>query len=108
MGFIWPILSPLDTLVLFIKRKDGSLHLCVDFCGLNCISKKDCYPLPLISNLLDSFHKAQVYSKIDLYYAYHLACIADGDKWKTAFRTHYGSFEWSIMSFGLTNAPMAF
>jgi len=65
-GFIQPTSSLYSALVLFIKKKDGSLCLCVDFCGLNCISKKDHYPLPLISDLLDSPHKAWVYSKIDL------------------------------------------
>ena len=107
-GFIRPTSSLYGALVLFVKKKDGSLRLCVDFCSLNCISKKDCYPLPLISNLLDSPRKAQVYSKIDLCYAYHLAHIANSDEWKTAFRTCYGSFEWSIMPFSLTNAPAAF
>ena len=108
MGFIQPTLSLHGALVLFIKKKDSSLRLCVDFHGLNCISKKDRYPLPLISELLDSPCKAQVYSKIDLRHAYHLVCIADSDEWKTAFRTRYGSFEWSVMPFGLTNAPAAF
>jgi len=107
-GFIRPTSSPHSALVLFVKKKDGSLHLCVDFRGLNCISKKDRYPLPLISDLLDSPHKAWIYSKIDLCHAYHLVHIADGDEWKTAFRTRYGSFEWSVMPFGLTNALMAF
>ena len=107
-GFIQLTSSLHGALVLFVKKKDGSLHLCVDFCGLNCISKKDRYPLPLISDLLDSPCKAQVYLKIDLCHAYHLVRIADGDEWKTAFRTRYGSFEWSVMPFGLTNAPAAF
>ena len=70
--------------------------------------ENDHYPLPLISNLLDSPYKAQVYSKIDLYYTYYLVCIADGNEWKTAFRICYGLFEWSIMPFSLTNAPAAF
>jgi len=108
MGFIQPTSSSHGILVLFVKKKDGSLHLCVDFHSLNCISKKDRYPLPLISNLLDSPRKAQVYSKIDLRHAYHLVCITDGNEWKTTFRTRYESFEWSIMPFGLTNAPTAF
>ena len=108
MGFIQPTSSLHGAPVLFVKKKDGSLCLCVDFRGLNRISKKDRYPLPLISDLLDSPRKAQVYSKIDLLYAYHLVHIADGDEWKTAFRTRYGSFEWSVMPFGLTNAPVAF
>jgi len=107
-GFIQPILSLHGTLVLFVKKKDGSLCLCVDFRGLNYISKKDCYPLLLISDLLDSSCKARVYSKIDLCHAYHLVCIADSDEWKTAFRTHYGSFKWFVILLGLTNAPTAF
>ena len=94
--------------VLFVKKKDGSLHLCVDFHSLNHISKKDHYPLPLISDLLDLSYKARIYSKIDLCHIYHLVCIADGNEWKTAFRTHYGLFEWSVMPFSHTNTPTAF
>jgi len=108
MGFIRPTSSLHGAPVLFVKKKDGSLCLCVDFCGLNCISKKDHYPLLLISDLLDSPCKARIYSKIDLRHAYHLVRIANGDEWKTAFRIRYGSFEWSVMPFGLTNAPAAF
>jgi len=93
MGFIQLTLSPHDAPVLFVKQKDGSLRLCVNFRSLNCISKKDYYLLLLISDLLNSPCKAQVYSKIDLCHAYHLVCIADGDEWKTAFRTRYGLFE---------------
>jgi len=107
-GFIRPTSSPYGAPVLFVKKKDGSLHLCVDFRSLNHISKKDRYSLLLISDLLDSPCKAQVYSKIDLCHAYHLVRIADCDEWKTAFRTHYRSFEWSVMPFCLTNAPAAF
>ena len=107
-GFIQSTSSLHGALVLFVKKKDGSLHLCVNFCRLNHIFKKDRYPLPLISDLLDSPCKAQVYSKIDLHHAYYLVHIANGDEWKTAFRTHYGSFEWSVIPFSLTNAPMAF
>jgi len=93
MSFIQPTSSLYSTSVLFIKKKNGSLHLCVDFHSLNHISKKDCYPLLLISDLLDSPCKAQVYSKIDLCYAYYLVRIADGDEWKTTFRIYYRSFE---------------
>jgi len=107
-GFIRPTSSPHGALVLFVKKKDGSLHLCVNFHRLNHISKKDCYSLPLISDLLDSPCKARVYSKIDLRHAYYLVCIADGDEWKTTFRICYRSFEWSVMPFSLTNAPTAF
>ena len=107
-GFIRPSSSAHGAPVLFVKKKDGSLRLCVDFRGLNRISKKDRYPLPLISDLLDAPRKARLYTKIDLRHAYHLVRIADGDEWKTAFRTRYGSFEWRVMPFGLTNAPAAF
>ena len=85
MGFIQPTSSLYGIPVLFIKKKDGSLCFCVNFRSLNCISKKDRYSLLLISNLLDSPHRAQVYSKIDLLHAYYLVCIVDGDEWKTAF-----------------------
>ncbi|SJL08316.1 uncharacterized protein ARMOST_11679 [Armillaria ostoyae] len=95
-------------LVLFVKRKTGELHLCVNFHGLNKISKKDHYPLPLISNLLDSPCSAPIYIKLNLCHAYHLVYIAIGDEWKTAFQTHYSSLEWCVMPFGLTNAPIAF
>jgi len=78
--FIRPISSPHGAPVLFIKKKDGLLCLCVDFCSLNHISKKNYYPLPLISDLLDLPHKARVYSKIDLRHAYHLVHIANGDE----------------------------
>jgi len=70
--------------------------------------KKDCYPLLLISDLLDLSHKAQVYTKIDLYHTYYLVCIANSDEWKTTFRICYRSFEWSIMPFDLTNTPAVF
>ena len=93
-GFICPTSSSHAAPVLFVKKKDGSLRLCVDYRGLNKISKKDWYPLPLISDLLDSLSRAKVYTKIDLRHAYHLVRIAKGDEWKTAFRTRYGLYEW--------------
>ena len=108
IGFIRPTNSPHGAPVLFIKKKDGSLRLCVDFRGLNKISKKDRYPLPFISNLLTTAGKARIYTALDLRHAYHLVRIAEGDEWKTAFRTRYGSFEWLVMPFGLTNAPASF
>jgi len=107
-GFIRPASSSHTAPVLFVKKKDGSLRLCVDFRGLNKITKKDHYPLPLISDLLDSPSHAKIYSKIDLRHVYHLVRIAPGNEWKTAFRTRYGSYEWLVMPFGLTNAPAAF
>ena len=107
-SFICPTSSSLAAPVLFVKKKDGSLQLCVDYRGLNKLTRKDRYPLPLISNLLDSPSHAKIYTKIDLRHVYHLVRIADGDEWKTAFRTCYGSYEWLVMPFGLTNAPSAF
>ena len=94
-------------LVLFVCKKDGSLHLCIDFHSLNKITK-DCYPLPCISDLLDSLCKARFYTKIDLHHAYHLVHICEGNECKTTFCTHYSSFKWCIMPFGLTNVPAAF
>jgi len=94
--------------VLFVKKKDGFLHLYVDFQGLNYIIQKNRYILSLISNLLNSLWKPHIYIKIDFYHTYHLVWIAEGDKWKTASYTCYWYFEWVVISFGLTNAFTAF
>jgi hypothetical protein len=80
----------------------------VDFRSLNAITQKDKYPLPLITDLLDAPCAPCIYTKINLKHAYHLVCIAEGNEWKTAFQTHYGSFEWLVMPFSLTNMPAAF
>ena len=100
--------SSCDAPVLFIKKKDGTLCLCVDYHGLNQMTRKDQYLIPLLNDLLDAPRKAQIYSKIDLKSAYHLVRIAKGDKWKTVFCTRYGSFKWLVMQFGLSNALSAF
>src|SRR5258708_33367780 len=92
--FIHPSKSPWGSPVLFVKKKDGSLCLCMDFHALNRVMEKDCYPLPLISDLLTSPAPARIYSKIDLKHAYHLVHIAEGDEPKTVFCTRYGSYEW--------------
>ena len=107
-GFIHLTSSFHGVPVLFVKKKDESLWLCVDFRRLNKITKKDQYPLFLISNLLDFPRRARIYTKINLWHTYHLVHIAEGEKWKTAFQTHYRAFKWSVMPFGLTNAPAAF
>ena len=108
MDFICPSQSPGGAPVLFARKKDGLLRLCMDFHSLNKITKKDRYPLPHITDLLDSLRKAKIYSKINLWHPYHLVRIREGDKWKTAFRTCYGSFKWHVMPFGLINAPATF
>ena len=106
--FIRPSKSPHGALILFIKKKGGNLQLCVDYCGLNCLTNKDRYPLPLISDLLNTPQKACVFTKIDLHHAYHLVHIADGDEWKTTFHTCYGLFKWLVVPFGLSNRPATF
>ena len=92
-GTIRPSHSPGGAPVLFVKKKNGDLRLCVDYRGLNRLTQKDHYPIPLITDLLDALKKTRIYTKIDLRNAYHLVCIVEGDEWKTAFRTRYGSFE---------------
>ena len=107
-GTIRPSNSPCGAPVLFVKKKDGSLRLYVDYRGLNKLTRKDRYPIPLLSDLLDAPNKARIYSKINLKSAYHLVRIASGDEWKTTFRTRYSSFEWLVIPFGLSNALSAF
>ena len=92
-GFICSTSFPHRVLVLFVKKKDGFLWLCVDFHRLNKITKKDRYLLSLISDLLDSPHKASIYAKTNLWHTYHLVYIAKGNEWKTAFQTYYGAFK---------------
>ena len=108
ISFIHPSKSAHGVPILFVKKKDGSLCLCVNFCSLNHITKKDCYLLPLISDLLDAPGRARIYMKIDLRHAYHLVQIADGNEEKTTFHMCYGLFEWLVILEGLTNAPTSF
>ena len=107
-NFIRHSKSPAGAPILFVKKKDGSLRMCVDYRGLNKITKKNRYPLPLISGLLEQLGRAKIFTKIDLRGAYNLVRIKEGDEWKTAFRTRYGHFEYNVMPFGLTNAPAVF
>ncbi|KAE8185404.1 hypothetical protein A4X06_0g3818 [Tilletia controversa] len=108
LGLIRPSSSPASSPILFVKKKDGSLRLCVDYRGLNAISIKNRNPLPRIDQLLDSTRRAQFFTKIDLRAAYNLLRVASGEEWKTAFRTHFGLYETLVMPFGLTNAPPVF
>ncbi|GAA5988531.1 hypothetical protein JCM11641_003305 [Rhodosporidiobolus odoratus] len=110
-GFIRPSQSSVGFPILFIKKKDGSLRLCVDYRNLNSVTRKNRknkYPLPLISDTLDQLAGAKYFTKLDLRNGYHQLRIAEGHEWKTAFRSRYGSFEYQVMPFGLTNAPAAF
>lgn len=108
MGFIRASTAPIGAPVLFVKKKDASLRMCIDYRQLNLRTKKNKYPLPPINFLLEQLRGASIYSKIDLRGAYHLLRIAAGHEWKTTFRCRYGSFEFLVMPFGLTNAPSAF
>ena len=107
-GWIRESQSPAGAPILFVPKKSGELRLCVDYRGLNAITIKNRYPLPLINELLDRLNSSVIFSKIDLRNAYHRIRIREGDEWKTAFRTRYGHFEYLVMPFGLTNAPASF
>jgi hypothetical protein len=107
-GFIRPSKSPFGSPVLFVKKPDGSLRLCVDYRKLNDITIKNRYALPLMSELFDRLKGAKFFTRLDMADAYNQLRIADGDEYKTAFRTRYGHFEYLVMPFGLTNAPASF
>ncbi|GJZ47761.1 putative reverse transcriptase domain-containing protein [Tanacetum coccineum] len=107
-GFIRPSTSPWGAPVLFVKKKDGSFRMCIDYWDLNKISVKNRYPLPRINDLFDQLQGSSVYSKINLRLGYHQLRVKDKDIPKTAFRTRYRYYEFQVMPFGLTNAPAVF
>jgi hypothetical protein len=107
-GFIRPSTSPWGCPALFVKKKDESLRLCVDYRPHNAVTIKNKYPLPRIDVLFDQLVGAKVFSKIDLRSGYHQIKIRANDIPKTAFSTRYGLYEYLVMSFGLTNAPAYF
>ncbi|GJJ74408.1 hypothetical protein EMPS_06766 [Entomortierella parvispora] len=107
-GFIKPSTSPYGAPVLFVRKKDGTLRMCVDYRGLNKITRKNRHPLPRIDELLDRFRGARYYSKLDLLSGYHQQRIFEPHTHKTAFRCRYGHFEFNVVPFGLTNAPASF
>lgn len=107
-GYIQPSSSPWGYPALFVEKKNHSLRICVDYRPLNTVTIKNKYPLPRIDILFDQLSGAQVFSKIDLWLGYHRIKIRKGDIPKTAFTTCYGTYEYTVMSFGLTNAPAYF
>ena len=107
-GYILLSHSPWGAPVLFVKKKDGSMRMCIDYRELNKVSIKNKYPLSCIDDLFDQLERASVFSKIDIRLGHHQLRIREENIPKTTFRTHYGHYKFVVMSFGLTNAPVAF
>ncbi|GJW70657.1 putative reverse transcriptase domain-containing protein [Tanacetum coccineum] len=107
-GFIRPNSSPWGDSVLFVKKKDGSFRMCIDYRESNKLTVKNRYPLPRIDDLFDQLQGSNVYSKIDMRSGYHQLQVREEDIPKMAFRTRYGHYEFQVMPFGLTNAPAVF
>ncbi|GJP83849.1 hypothetical protein CLOP_g13951 [Closterium sp. NIES-67] len=107
-GFIRPSTSPFAVPILFTPKKDGGLRMCTDYRALNRVTIKSRYPIPCTNELIDNLRGARYFSKIDLSGGYHQIWVFADDCHKTAFRTRYGSYEYTVMLFGLTNAPSTF
>ncbi|GKA03189.1 putative reverse transcriptase domain-containing protein [Tanacetum coccineum] len=107
-GFIRPSSSPRGAPILFVKKKDGSFRMCINYRELNKLTVKNRYPLPRINDLFDQLQGSSVYSKIDLRSGYHQLRVREEDIPKTAFKTRYGHYEFQVIPFGFTNAPTVF
>ncbi|KAJ8354748.1 hypothetical protein SKAU_G00223150 [Synaphobranchus kaupii] len=107
-GIIRPSSSPVGAGFFFVAKKDGSLRPSIDYRGLNEVTIRNKYPLPLINSAFEPLNQAVIFSKLDLRNAYHLVRIREGDEWKTAFNTSLGHYEYLVVPFGLTNAPAVF
>ena len=107
-GFIQLFKSPAGAPILFNKKPDGSLWLCVNYWGFNNLTIKNWYPLPLIGKALNWLGRAKQFIQLDLTSGYHQMRIKEGNEWKTAFKTWYSHFEYQVMLFGLSNAPTSF
>jgi len=107
-GYIKPSKSPYLAPILFVHKKDGTLRMCVDYRAFNKATVKNRYPLPRIDDLFDCLSGAKVFSRIDLRSGYYQIWIVEGDEEKTAYRIRYGSYEFMVMPFELTNALATF
>jgi hypothetical protein len=107
-GYMLSSVSPWGAPVLFVRKKYGTLRLCIDFRKVNKVTVKNKYPLPMIDDLFDQLKDAKIFSKIDLRSGYHQVRIKEEDISKTDFRTRYGHFEFTVVPFGLSNAPTFF